>query len=78
MNQTLARFFIADTGNGIDEPILKKIFEPFNTSKSCGSGLGLSISKTIIEKHHGRIWVEKTQRNGTTFGIEVPIVSLKS
>ncbi len=78
INQALARFFITDTGNGIDKSILKKIFEPFNTSKSNGAGLGLSICKTIIEQHHGKIWVEKTDRNGTTFGIEVPLVPLKS
>ena len=50
---------IADNGNGISEKNLKKIFNPFFSTKDTGSGLGLSIVKKIIEGHKGEIWIER-------------------
>jgi len=70
------RCFISftDTGHGIPESILPKIFDPFFTTKPVGqgTGLGLSVSKSIVEQHNGRILVE-TSKAGTTFIVELPI-----
>jgi signal transduction histidine kinase len=51
---------ISDPGSGIPEDKLKKVFEPFYTSKSGGMGMGLSIARTIIEAHHELIMGEKS------------------
>ena len=58
---------IMDTGTGIPPAILKRIFDPFFTTKSQGAGLGLSISRTILEKHHATITCDSQERKGTTF-----------
>ena len=65
---------ITDTGSGIDKNIIKSIFLPGVTSKNRGWGLGLSLSKRIIEDYHnGKIFVKKSNReNGTTFCISLP------
>jgi two-component system NtrC family sensor kinase len=63
----------ADTGLGIDEEDLPKIFDPFFTKKDTGTGLGLSISYKIIEEHDGRIIVTSKKGKGTTFVIELSV-----
>ncbi len=60
---------LMDTGVGISPAILKRIFDPFFTTKSQGAGLGLSISRTILEKHHATITCDSQEGNGTTFTI---------
>jgi signal transduction histidine kinase len=64
---------IADTGTGIPSAILKRIFDPFFTTKSQGAGLGLSISHTILEKHHATITCDSQAGKGTTFTILLPV-----
>ncbi|MGJ7916987.1 ATP-binding protein [Massilia sp. LXY-6] len=66
---------IGDNGNGIPKTILSRIFDPFFTTKAIGSGtgLGLSLSYGIIQKHHGRIEVQSEPGVGTVFRIELPI-----
>lgn len=64
---------VHDTGMGIDKEGLKNIFEPFVTTKSCGTGLGLSVVKNLIEAHQGTIEVESELGKGTTFTIILPI-----
>jgi len=70
---------VADTGPGIAEEDAEIIFEPFYRGSStswrdgAGSGLGLSISKELVELHHGRMWLESELGTGTTFFIELPI-----
>ena len=68
--------YIKDTGCGINNEIMDKIFEPFFTTKNKegekGLGMGLAISKRIIEDHHGEISVESTVGQGTTFSICLP------
>ena len=65
---------IRDTGNGIDPQHRDHVFEPFFTSKAGGLGLGLSISRTIIDAHGGKLWtVPSTPRQGTTFSFTLPV-----
>jgi signal transduction histidine kinase len=64
---------IKDTGTGIDARVLPKLFTKFSTSSSEGIGLGLYISKNIIEAHRGRIWVENNpDGKGATFAFSLP------
>jgi two-component system NtrC family sensor kinase len=64
---------VSDTGGGIPEKDLERIFEPFFTSKESGTGLGLAITHGIIEQHDGSIGVESKEGEGTTFKIHLPV-----
>lgn len=64
---------IKDTGAGIPPEDIKKIFEPFYTTKKIGLGLGLAISRTIVEQHKGTLTVESVQGAGTTFTVRIPM-----
>ena len=64
---------ISDTGCGIPESEINKIFNPFYTTKESGTGLGLSISYGIIKSHGGEIEVQSEQGKGTTFNILLPV-----
>jgi signal transduction histidine kinase len=70
---------VNDAGLGIPDDIRNKIFDPFTSARRTGTqgeqpfGLGLYISKQIIEAHNGRIWFESTPGNGTTFYVELPV-----
>ena len=67
---------ITDTGSGINRDIFTKLFSKFATKSSQGTGLGLYISKSIIEAHGGRIWAENNkEKMGATFIFTLPIVS---
>jgi len=66
------RVIITDNGIGIPEKNLKKIFDPFYSTKAHGTGLGLATAKTIIDEHGGRIAVKSIERKGTTFLIDFP------
>lgn len=66
---------ISDTGSGIDPVHLEHIFAPFYTTKSTGSGLGLSVSKKIVESHHGEIQVESHSGIGSTFFVSLPLIT---
>lgn len=63
---------IADSGIGIPDDKLEEIFEPFHTSKSDGIGLGLPISKSIIESHGGKIWAENNASGGAKIVVFLP------
>lgn len=71
-----ARLWVSDNGIGMNETVQERIFQPFWTTKSIGkgTGLGLSISYGIIAKHSGRIEVESTPGQGTTFSVYLPMV----
>ena len=69
---------IRDTGKGIPEEDLDKVFTPFYTTKHEGSGLGLAISHQIIQEHHGNIEIESQENQGTTFRINLPVNPLLS
>jgi C4-dicarboxylate-specific signal transduction histidine kinase len=64
---------VSDTGPGILPDQLDKIFEPFVTTKDDGMGMGLSISRTIIEAHGGKLWAENEARGGARFRFIVPV-----
>ncbi len=66
-----------DTGPGMSADTVRRIFDPFFTTKEAGegTGLGLTISYGIIEEHGGRIWAESAPRKGTTFSIELPLLT---
>jgi PAS domain S-box-containing protein len=66
------KVFVQDTGIGIPEDNMKKLFEPLFTTKAKGIGLGLSIVKTLVESHKGEISVESEVGKGTTFMIYLP------
>jgi signal transduction histidine kinase len=66
------RVSIADTGSGIDLANLNRLFEPMFTTKARGMGMGLSICKSIIESHQGRIWVTAGASRGSIFQFELP------
>lgn len=65
--EDLAEVVVADTGPGVSEEVAAQLFQPFVTTKATGMGVGLSISRTIIEAHGGRIWVERAPGGGAEF-----------
>lgn len=66
------RISVADTGSGLDPTIAPRLFQAFATSKPDGMGLGLSICRTIVEAHGGRIWAEPAQDCGSVFHFTLP------
>lgn len=66
------RLAVRDAGVGVDPGAVEKLFEAFYTTKAQGMGVGLSISRTIIESHHGRIWAEVNDGPGATFSFCLP------
>lgn len=68
-----AQLSVLDRGPGIPEDKLKEIFEPFFTSKAGGMGMGLSIARTIIEMHKGKIWAKNRDHGGAAFRIRLPL-----
>ena len=65
---------VTDNGEGIPLEMQSKIFIPNFTTKSSGTGLGLAMSKTIVEQAKGKIWFETVEGEGTTFFVELPIL----
>ena len=71
--QSAIRIQVSDTGVGISEEHMGKIFEPLFTTKAKGMGLGLAVSKTLLERHGGTIEVESQVGKGTTFTVRLPL-----
>ena len=65
---------VHDRGQGMPAEILKRVFDPFFTTKPQGLGMGLSISRTIVEAHGGRLWANSDARDGTVFHFTLPLV----
>ena len=76
-------FYVADNGIGINEEDLEKIFEKFiqvdetMTRKNEGSGIGLSLVKSFVEFHNGKICVESKPRQGSKFTVKLPIQTIE-
>ena len=66
------RFDISDTGIGISEENLSKVFEPYFSTKETGTGLGLAIVHKIVELHNGSIDIESKVGDGTKFTVKLP------
>ncbi|MGO4386953.1 PAS domain S-box protein [Microvirga sp. 2YAF29] len=71
----LVEISVSDTGTGIEPRILEQLFQPFITTKKHGMGVGLSICRTIVESHGGKIWIESAIGEGTTFRFTLRAVS---
>ena len=66
------RVSVRDAGVGIDAQSMNELFDAFYTTKSDGMGIGLSVSRSIIERHHGRLWAEPNDGPGATFSFSIP------
>ena len=66
------RVSVRDAGVGVDAQSMNKLFDAFYTTKSDGMGIGLSVSRSIIESHHGRLWAEPNDGPGATFSFSIP------
>jgi PAS domain S-box-containing protein len=64
---------VKDSGKGVSAAEFENVFKPFFTTKSQGLGMGLSISRSIINRHQGRIWVENNPGQGATFHFSLPV-----
>ena len=67
-----AVIMIADTGPGLESTELQSMFKAFYTTKNTGMGMGLPISRSIIESHGGQLWAESSPRGGASFYFTVP------
>jgi two-component system sensor kinase FixL len=67
---------VEDTGSGVSETVAPQLFQPFITSKQTGMGIGLSICRTIVEAHGGRIWFEPGGDGGTIFRFTLPLAEV--
>jgi len=63
---------VSDTGSGFQDDVLPNLFQTFFTTKENGMGVGLSISRSIIEAHGGRMWAESNASGGATFRFTLP------
>ena len=71
----LVQVAVADTGPGIADDMVEKLFQPFVTTKARGMGMGLNICRGIIESHGGRLWVEPNEGQGAVFRFTIPIAT---
>jgi C4-dicarboxylate-specific signal transduction histidine kinase len=66
---------VSDTGPGLTPEALGKVFEPFYTTKADGIGIGLALSRSIVDAHGGRLWAASGQGRGATFHLTLPIAA---
>jgi signal transduction histidine kinase len=71
--ESLAGISISDSGPGIPQDKLNEVFDPFFTTKKKGMGIGLSIARTIVQAHKGRIWAENQSGGGAVFRLSLPL-----
>jgi signal transduction histidine kinase len=63
---------VRDTGVGFDPQAKERIFDAFYTTKRGGMGIGLSVNRSIIDRHHGRLWAATNDGPGATFSFSIP------
>ena len=78
VNENAIEISVADNGPGIPPDKINRLFEPFFTTKARGMGFGLSISRTIVEAHHGQMWAENNADGGATFRFTLPRADIVS
>ena len=66
------RLIVRDAGVGVDPQSVNRLFDAFHTTKSGGMGIGLFISRSIVERHGGRLWAESNDGPGATFSLSIP------
>jgi signal transduction histidine kinase len=71
-NSNHVRLTVQDAGVGFEPQTSDRLFEPFFTTKSNGMGIGLSVSRSIIERHRGRLWAISNDGPGATFAFSIP------
>jgi signal transduction histidine kinase len=76
--ENVCRLSFSDSGVGISEGILERIFEPFVTSKERGTGLGLAVSRRIVQEHQGKLSAANQSQQGAVFTVELPMRSEQS
>jgi len=72
MPNRTAELTVIDNGPGVAAELLEHLFEPFNSDKTTGMGMGLSISRSIVESHGGKLWNNRYQQGGAQFGLTLP------
>jgi two-component system sensor kinase FixL len=72
VNDELIEIAVSDTGTGFHDEVMPNLFKTFFTTKDTGMGVGLSISRSIIEAHGGRMWAENNASGGATFRLTLP------
>jgi two-component system, NtrC family, sensor histidine kinase HydH len=77
-DNTICRVSFSDVGSGIPDIILERIFEPFVTTKERGTGLGLAVSRRIVQEHQGELKAANQSEKGAVFTVELPLSSEKS
>jgi signal transduction histidine kinase len=71
-DQTGVLVAVRDSGPGIDPPHVDRVFDAFYTTKSSGTGMGLSICRSIIDAHGGKLWAEANEPRGAVFQFTLP------
>jgi PAS domain S-box-containing protein len=71
------RVIVRDDGVGLDDQSVDRLFDPFFTTKSAGLGIALSVGRSIVERHHGRIWAEPNDGPGATFCVSIPRIAVQ-
>lgn len=71
----MAEIAVADTGPGLSPEVVEKLFQPFVTTKESGMGVGLSICRTIVESHGGKMWAQSEPGKGAHFLLTVPVTA---
>ncbi len=66
---------VEDSGDGIADEVADNLFDPYVTTKTTGSGLGLAVVKKIVDEHNGVVWVEKGEQGGARFILRLPVIS---